>query len=309
MSNRPTPIQGRIPRAATVRQATARAAPSGSRLPAGRPRDGFGKVAAGAHVVPWWILQRSDDSIIATAIHDSGRLRPEVAEAMALTPEQRLREEDAFTGQAIVDVPTHVIPCRSRFEADLNRSADEAIYLRPEQSWGLQVWRTPPQERLVRSSHRYHRAFYAMFGQLLDEVVEAHGRALVLDVHSYNHRREGPDRPMPQSDAPDINIGTHSMPRDDWAFLVDPLMRAMADFDFNGRRLDVRENVAFQGRGELARFVHARHPGQASAIALEFKKFYMDEWTGAPDPAELAAMRAFVNHVADVGRVLLRRHG
>lgn len=296
-----------MPRAATVRQAAVRAAPTGPRPVAGRSRGGFGRAAADMREVPWWTMQRGDDSIVATAIHDGGRLRPEVAAAMALTPAQRLREEDAFTGQAIVDVPTHVIPCRSRFEADLNRAADEAVYLRPEQSWGLRVWRTPPPERLVRHSLRYHRAFYAMLGQLLDEIVEAHGRVLVLDVHSYNHRRDGSDRPMPQADAPDINIGTHSMPRDDWAFLVDPLMRTMADFEFNGRRLDVRENVAFQGRGELARFVHARHPGRACAIALEFKKFYMDEWSGAPDHAELAAMRAFINHVADAGRRLL--HG
>lgn len=258
--------------------------------------------------VPWWTLQRGDDPVVATAIHDGGRLRPEVVEAIALTPAERLREEDPFTGQAIVDVPTHVIPCRSRFEADLNRAEDEAVYLDPGQSWGLEVWRTPPRTELVDASRRYHRAFYAMLGQVLDDVVEAHGRVLVLDVHSYNHRRDGPDAPpMPQRDAPDINIGTHSMPRADWAFVVDPLMQAMARFDFNGRQLDVRENVAFEGRGELARFVHGRHPGRACAIALEFKKFYMDEWTGVPDPAELAAMRAFVRHAADTGRGLL--HG
>jgi hypothetical protein len=111
---------------------------------------------------------------------------------------------------------------------------------------------------------------------------------------------------MAQAAAPDINIGTASMPRDQWAFLVDPLMDAMRDFDFRGRRLDVRENVAFQGRGELTRFVHQRHPRSGCAIAIEFKKFYMDEWTGKPDPGELDAMRAFIRHVADVSRGLLR---
>jgi hypothetical protein len=97
-------------------------------------------------------------------------------------------------------------------------------------------------------------------------------------LHSYNHRRGGPDAPpMPKAEAPDINIGTFSMPRDLWAPLLDPLMEKMRGFDFNGRRLDVRENVAFQGKGELARFVHERYPGHGCAIALEFKKVYMDE--------------------------------
>lgn len=255
---------------------------------------------------PWWTVQRSDDPIIATAIHDGGDLRPEVAEAMVLPPAERLREEDPFTGQAIVDVPTHVIAHRSRFEADLNRAEEDAVYLTPEQCWGLQVWQQPPAAAVVATSRRMHRAFYTMFGQLLDDVAQSHGRFVVLDVHSYNHRRDGPQAPpMPQSDAPDINIGTYSMPREQWAFVVDPLMDAMRGFDFLGRRLDVRENIAFQGRGALTRFVHERHPQDGCAIAIEFKKFYMDEWTGEPDPRSLEAMRALIRHVADVGRALL----
>jgi hypothetical protein len=112
---------------------------------------------------------------------------------------------------------------------------------------------------------------------------------------------------MPQEDAPDINIGTFSMPRAEWAFLLDPLMEAMRGFDFNGRTLDVRENVAFQGKGEQTRFVHERYPGVGCAIALEFKKFFMDEWTGEPDPAELDAMRAFITHSSKVAAELLQR--
>lgn len=257
-------------------------------------------------ISPWWTLQRSDDAVVATAIHDGADLRPGISEAIALSRPQRLREEDPFTGQAIVDVPTHVIPHRSRFEVDLNRAEPDAVYRTPEQSWGLQVWRQPPGDVLVSESLRIHRAFYAMLGQLLDEVAQRHGRFVVLDVHSYNHRRDGADAPpMPPGNAPDINIGTHSMPRARWAFLLDPLMEAMRDFDFLGRRLDVRENIAFQGKGELTRFVHQRYPGTGCAIAVEFKKFYMDEWTGEPDLRELRAMRAFISHAADTCRALL----
>ena len=90
--------------------------------------------------------------------------------------------------------------------------------------------------------------------------------------------------PTPQAEAPDINIGTFSMPREEWAFLLDPLIEAMREFDFNGRQLDVRENVAFQGKGEQTRFVHALYPGRGCAIAIEFKKFFMDEWTRRARP-------------------------
>jgi len=255
----------------------------------------------------WWTVQRGDGPVLATAIHDGNGLRPEIAAAMKLADADRLREEDPFTGQAIVDVPTHVIAHRSRFEFDLNRGGQDAIYRTADQSWGLEVWDRPLSEADVAASLAIHSAYYAMLGQLLDSIAERHPKFVLIDVHSYNHRRDGPDGdPMPQDKAPDINIGTFSMPREQWAWLLDPLMEAMAGFDFNGRRLDVRENVAFQGKGEQTRFVHDRYPGQGCAIALEFKKFFMDEWTGKPDPAELDAMRRFITFIAGEAERLLR---
>lgn len=247
----------------------------------------------------WWRTARGEGPVVATAIHDGHGLRGEVRAAMTLGDADRLREEDPYTGQAVAGVATHVIACRSRFEFDLNRGAEEAVYVTPEQSWGLRVWKEAPDEALVARSLALHAAFYRMMGQLLDDVAARHERFVLLDVHSYNHRRGGPDgAATPQAEAPDINIGTFSMPRDLWAPVLDPLIETMRGFDFNGRRLDVRENVAFQGKGALTRFVHERYPGRGCAIALEFKKFFMDEWTGLPDPAELAAMRGFIDATA-----------
>jgi N-formylglutamate amidohydrolase len=244
---------------------------------------------------------------LATAIHDGHELRPEVAGLMRLSESDRLREEDPFTGQALVDVPTHIIAHRSRFEFDLNRGAEEAVYLTEEQSWGLDVWNEPPPPDMVERSLAIHSAYYEMLGQVLKTVAAQHERFVLIDVHSYNHRRDGPDgNATPQEDAPDINIGTFSMPRDEWAFLLDPLMEEMRGFDFNGRHLDVRENVAFQGKGEQTRFVHENYPGRGCAIALEFKKFFMDEWSGIPDPQELEAMRQFVSFIAKTAERLLQ---
>jgi hypothetical protein len=255
----------------------------------------------------WWTVQRGDGPILASAIHDGHELRPEVADLMRLSEEERLREEDPFTGQAIVDVPTHIIAHRSRFEFDLNRVAQEAIYLTREQSWGLDVWSKPPLPDLVQRSLDLHAAYYSMLGQVLDAVADKHDRFVLLDVHSYNHRRDGPGAAAtPPEQAPDINIGTFSMPRKQWAFLLDPLMDAMRGFDFNGRQLDVRENIAFQGKGAQTLFVHERYPGRGCAIALEFKKFFMDEWTGIPDPKKLEAMRRFINFTAKTAERLLQ---
>jgi hypothetical protein len=255
----------------------------------------------------WWTVQRGFGPIVATAIHDGHELREEVAAAMKLSDADRLREEDPFTGQAIVDVPTHIIAHRSRFEFDLNRDPQKAVYRTPDQSWGLEVWHGECGEAVCARSVNIHAAYYRMMATMLDDVAAAHPRFALLDVHSYNHRRDGPDaEPAPQAEAPDINIGTFSMPREQWAFLLDPLMDAMRGFDFNGRHLDVRENVAFQGKGEQVRFVHERYPGRGCAIALEFKKFFMDEWTGEPDRQELDTMRRFITSIANTAREMLQ---
>lgn len=255
----------------------------------------------------WWTAQQGPGPVVATAIHDGHELGAEAASAVALSDSERLREEDPFTGEAILDVPTHIVAHRSRFEFDLNRAPNEAVYRTPEQSWGLQVWKQEPAEELVERSLAMHSAYYRMLEQFLDSIALRHRRFVVLDVHSYNHRRGGSkSEPTPLDKAPDINIGTYSMPRDHWAFLIDPLIEWLSGFNFNGRKLKVGENVAFQGKGYQARFVHERYPLRGCAIAFEFKKFFMDEWSGVPDPAELAEMRRLVGLMASKCAELVR---
>lgn len=255
----------------------------------------------------WWQLQRGSGPIIATAIHDGHGLRAEVRAAMALSESDRLREEDPHTGQAAAVVSNHVIAARSRFEVDLNREIDEAVYRTPDQSWGLKVWHAEPPGDFIARSLSLHTAFYKMMADTLDELAAQHERFILFDIHSYNHRRDGPGAAAtPQEEAPDINIGTYSMPRDHWAPVLDPIIAAMRDFNFNGRKLDVRENIAFQGKGALTRFVHERYPQKGCAIAIEFKKFFMDEWTGVPDTAALAAMRELISHSAAAAEAALR---
>lgn len=239
-----------------------------------------------------WSVHRAASPLVATAIHNGHAVRPDLLSIMAIDEAQRLREEDPFTEFTIRDVPNRVIVHRSRFEIDLNRDRAGAVYLRPEQAWNLDVWREAPQSESVNHSLDTHASYYAMLAQLLSEIEADFGAFVLLDVHSYNHRRKGPDAaPTDPAEAPVINIGTSSMDRDRWADVLDPFMDSLRSFQFRGQGMDVRENVAFQGKGEQTRFVHENFPLSGCAIAIEFKKIFMDEWTGEPDVETLSALR------------------
>jgi len=217
------------------------------------------------------------------AVHDGHEVRDEVAALLALTPEERRREEDPFTGEWAAVAPNRISARRSRFEIDLNRPRDEAFYRTPEDAWGLKVWKQPPSDDLVQRSLEEHDAFYAFLRERLKDVERRHGKFVVLDLHSYNHRREGPNGPVADPEKnPQVNIGTGTMDRSRWGPLVDRFISDLSSFDFPGGRLDVRENVKFVGRA-IPRFVHETFPQTGCALAVEFKKFFMDEWSGELD--------------------------
>ncbi len=257
----------------------------------------------------WWTVHRGDSPIVATAIHDGHGLRTEIRALAALTDGERLREEDPFTAYVIEDIANRVIVHRSRFEVDLNRARDGAVYVDPSQAWGLSVWRDALPQALQQGSLVLHDEYYRMLRSMLLSIERRHGSFVVLDVHSYNHRRDGPDAtPTDPQAAPEINIGTHSMDRARWAGVLDALTDALRRFEFRGRRFDVRENVAFQGRGEQTRFIHEHFPQTGCAIAIEFKKFFMDEWSGEPDFEVLDALRALMaSTVPDLVKALDQR--
>jgi hypothetical protein len=120
---------------------------------------------------------------------------------------------------------------------------------------------------------------------------ERYGHFVVLDLHSYNHYRQG-RRGMPadQEGNPEINIGTGTMRRELWASLIDRFIDDLRGFDYFGRHLDVRENVKFRG-GQLSRYIHEHFPDSGCAIAVEVKKIFMDEWSGTVDGMQLKEIR------------------
>lgn len=238
-----------------------------------------------------WTIETGDGPLVAAAIHNGHEVRDEVARLMALKEAERLREEDPYTGEWTTIAPTRVVVHRSRFEVDLNRPREEALYRTAADAWGLEVWSAEPPPELVERSLAEHDDFYRMLRELLSGIERRHGRFVVFDLHSYNHRRDGPNAaPADPAANPQVNLGTGTMDRERWAPLIDRFVRELRSFPFSEGPLDVRENVKFRGR-QLAQFVHSNFPRTGCALSIEVKKFFMDEWTGRRDARLFAAIR------------------
>jgi N-formylglutamate amidohydrolase len=250
-----------------------------------------------------WSIERGGGPIIATAIHAGHDFRPEVAGRHVLDEATRLREEDPFTDRWLGIGDSTVAVHRSRFEVDLNRPREGAVYRVPSDAWGLDLWDGDPGQELVDTSLELYDAFYTELGTLCDEVAGEQERFVLLDLHSYNHRRGGPDAPVDDPIVnPEINVGTGTLDRSSWGDVVDAFSEAMVAHPFDGGHLDVRENVRFRG-GHLSAWVNERYSGHGCALAIEMKKIFMDEWTGEPRESMIAgiddALRAATAAIRD----------
>lgn len=225
-----------------------------------------------------------DPPLVATAIHHGHDIRDELRSLLALPDTDRLREEDPYTGVWTSVAPHRYVASTSRFEVDLNRPRATSVYRRPEDAWGLQVWTAPLTDDVAERSRTLHDTFYAEAERVLRSLEARHGRFVVYDIHSYNHRRDGADAPPQDPELnPEVNVGTGTMDRSKRGPVVDAFIDALRGTPFLGRHLDVRENVKFLG-GNLASWVHQMFPETGVALAIEFKKIFMDEWTGEAYP-------------------------
>jgi N-formylglutamate deformylase len=218
--------------------------------------------------------------LLATAIHEGNQVREELYELFNLTANERLREEDPHTGAIARAFPNYLIGNRSRFEVDLNRNEEMAVYQKPEDAWGLQVWKEPLSPEMVRRSKEFYHQFYKEVEGHIQQIIDKHGYAIIYDIHSYNHRREGADKAADPKGNPDIDILTSGIHMGIWRPVLDKLKQVLGDYTFPGGKLDVREEVRFTGdKSHFMQWILNRFKDKVLVPSIEFKKIYMDEWT------------------------------
>lgn len=250
-----------------------------------------------------WRITVADGPVIATAIHDGHAIRSSLRPFLALDAAQRLREEDPLTGwlghvgDIRIDVPV------SRFQVDHNRPRAEAVYRTPQDCWGLSLWRTPlPEAELQQSLADWDR-FRAMVGELIERLLARWQALLVIDLHSYNHRRDGSDgAPAPQAENPDIELGLTTADPQHWRGVCEQFADALRSVPVNGRQPDVRANMRFPTGGDFPEWIHATWGPRLCTISPEYKKTFMDEHTGQADIAALHALRDGLQAAVDAVR-------
>lgn len=237
-------------------------------------------------------IHRTKSPIIATAIHDGHLLAAPLVDYMNLQEHERFREEDPYTAY-LVDLPvSRTRVDTSRFQTDLNRRREQAIYRKPEDAWGLTVWRSALPEEMVAQLLKEYDRFYADMAKLLEWTIAEFGKFVVLDIHSYNHRREHPMEMADRVENPEINVGT-GCNRERWKPFGHSMTRFLAHHHIDGRFLDARENVKFKGGG-FSEWINQHYGEYGCVLSLEFKKTFMDEWTGRVDVQHLDQIRSML---------------
>ena len=243
-----------------------------------------------------YFIKSIDSPFWAFAIHDGQQIDPFIDPYINLKEDERLREEDPFTA-VMAELPMNqFIVASSRFQLDLNRKIEDSVYLRPDQAWGLQVWKDSLPENIVTELYLDHKNIYQEIEELIQETIDRHGYFVVYDIHSYNAKRKDAKEEVDTKSNPQINLGTaYTDPK--WRPLIDQLTAFISKENLYEGPIDIRENIKFKG-GYLSQLISKKFGAYGCVLSFEFRKDFMDEWTGAPDlPRVVSCKQLLMNSI------------
>ncbi len=211
---------------------------------------------------------------ICAAVHDGHQFRQSLWENCIHTEYERWYEEDPCTKQMVQTQPMVIAGCDSRFEYDLNRPPETAIF---DTAWGKQLWKNPLSESEKNQSLSKHSNFYSVVHALVHKIESLHGKAIVFDMHSYNWKRW--DRAVPT-----WNLGTSNIDNERFGKIVtgwsNKLGHLQLPYDLPQTSLI---NDTFQGNGYFLKYI-TQNFKNTLVLATEISKIYCDELTGVIYP-------------------------
>ena len=217
---------------------------------------------------------------VCGAVHDGHQFRKELWENCLHTEYERWYEEDPCTKQMIQSHPIVIAGCDSRFEYDLNRGPDTAVF---DTAWGKQLWRTSLEASVKQKSLQKHGDFYKVVHALIQKLESMHPKVIVFDMHSYNWKRW--DREVPV-----WNLGTANIDNSRFEGIVKSWEKKLGGIALpNGIRTTTGINDTFQGNGYFLKYI-TQHFDNTLVLATEISKIYCDELTGVIFPEVVRAV-------------------
>ncbi len=204
---------------------------------------------------------------VCGAVHNGHQFRKELWDNCLHSEYDRWYEEDPATKEMIQSHPIVIAGCDSRFEYDLNRDPENAVF---NDAWGKKLWKKPLSKNQKEKSLKKHKNFYKVVQTLFQKLEEKFGVVVVYDIHSYNWKRW--DREVPV-----INLGTSNIDNDRFGDFVEHWRKTLSEIKLpHVLKTKSKINDTFFGNGYFLKFI-TKNFKNTLVLATEFKKIYCDE--------------------------------
>ena len=202
------------------------------------------------------------------AVHDGHQFRKELWDNCLHSEYDRWYEEDPETKNMVHSHPIVIAGMDSRFEYDLNRAPESAIYT---DAWGKQLWKKPLSEAMIRKSLNKHVNFYKVVNALIMKLEEKFGVCVVYDMHSFNWKRW--DRAVPT-----WNLGTSNVDNSRFGKSIEIWRKSLSEMQLPNKIISTSKiNDTFQGNGYFLKFI-TKNFKNTLVLATEMAKVYCDEY-------------------------------
>ena len=204
------------------------------------------------------------------AVHDGHQFRSSLWKNCKHSEYERWYEEDPCTKEMVQTFPIVISGRDSRFEYDLNREPERAVY---EDAWGKQLWKEPLSKKEKELSLQKHANFYQVVHALTEKLEQDFKNVVVFDMHSYNWKRW--DREVPV-----WNLGTSNIDQERFGTLTETWSNKLGSMQLpNGIASTSKINDTFQGNGYFLKYI-TKNFNNTLVLATEISKIYCDELSG-----------------------------
>ncbi|RIV41868.1 N-formylglutamate amidohydrolase [Flagellimonas pelagia] len=207
---------------------------------------------------------------VCGAVHDGHQFRKSLWDNCTHTQYERWYEEDPCTKAMVQSHPIVIAGCDSRFEYDLNRPPETAVY---KDAWGKELWKEPLLEKEKQISLNKHLNFYRVVKVLIEKLESKYPKILVFDMHSYNWKRW-------EREVPVWNLGTININNNRFGALAEQWRERLENMVLPiDMQTTAKINDTFQGNGYFLKYI-TRNFDNTLVLATEISKVYCDEHTG-----------------------------